>query len=52
MPRVYCCWCIYLALTIVRDVRDNFAVEIWTELGFGNQPGVLTTAELPIAAVD
>jgi len=42
---------IYLALTIVRDVRDNFAVEIWTELGFGNQPGVLTTAELPIAAV-
>lgn len=42
---------IYLALTILRDVRDNFAVEIWYELGFGHQPGVLTTAELPIAAV-
>lgn len=42
---------IYLALTVLRDVRDNFAVEIWAELGFGHQPGVLTTAELPIAAV-
>jgi len=41
----------YLVLTIVRDVRDNFAVEIWTELGFGGQPAILTTAELPIAAL-
>ncbi len=41
--------CIYLTLTIVRDVRDNFAVEIWQELGFGKQAGILTTAELPIA---
>lgn len=40
---------IYLALTIVRDLRDNFAVEIWTELGLGNQPAILTTAEIPIA---
>lgn len=42
---------IYLILTIVRDVRDNFAVEIWSELGFGGQAGILTTAELPIAAL-
>lgn len=40
---------IYLVLTIIRDVRDNFAIEIWTELGFGNQPALLTTTELPIA---
>jgi hypothetical protein len=40
---------VYLALTVVRDVRDNFAVEIWTELGHGNQPSILTTAEIPIA---
>jgi len=40
---------IYLILTIIRDVRDNFAIEIWTELGLGNQPALLTTAELPIA---
>ena len=40
---------VYLALTVVRDVRDNFAVEIWTELGHGNQPSILTTAEIPVA---
>lgn len=40
---------VYLSLTVVRDVRDNFAVEIWTELGHGNQPSILTTAEIPIA---
>ena len=39
----------YLALTVVRDLRDNFAVEIWAELGWGNQPSILTTAEIPIA---
>lgn len=40
---------IYLVLTIVRDVRDNFAVEIWSDLGFGGQPVLLTTAEIPVA---
>jgi len=39
----------YLVLTIVRDVRDNFAVEIWDELGFGEQASILTTAEIPVA---
>ncbi len=42
---------IYLALTILRDIRDNFAVEIWAELGFSAQPAILTTAELPIALI-
>ncbi len=40
---------VYLILTILRDVRDNFAVEIWSELGFGARPAILTTAEIPIA---
>jgi len=40
---------IYLVLTVVRDVRDNFAVEIWSDLGFGGQPALLTTAEIPVA---
>jgi hypothetical protein len=40
---------IYLLLTLVRDVRDNFAVELWRELGFAGQASILTTAELPIA---
>lgn len=40
---------IYLLLTIIRDMRDNFAVEIWAELGLGNSPAILTSAEIPIA---
>jgi hypothetical protein len=40
---------IYVALTIFRDVRDNFAVEIWSGLGFGLRPEILATAEIPIA---
>ncbi len=42
---------VYLVLTIIRDVRDNFAVELWTALGFGGQSAILTTAELPVAAL-
>ncbi len=40
---------IYIALTIFRDVRDNFAVELWAALGYGDQPEILATAEIPIA---
>ena len=40
---------IYIALTIFRDVRDNFAVELWAALGYADQPAILATAEIPIA---
>lgn len=40
---------IYTALTIFRDVRDNFSVEIWTELGFPNNYKLLLASEIPIA---
>ena len=50
-PGLVALMAIYLVLTIVRDVRDNFAVELWSELGYGGQPSILTTAELPIAAL-
>ncbi len=39
---------IYVFLTIFRDIRDNFAAEIWKELGYGNQPSVFTATEIPI----
>lgn len=39
---------VYVMLTILRDFRDNFMVEIWKEKGF-DKAEVLTTAELPIA---
>lgn len=40
---------IYIALTIFRDMRDNFAVEIWSALGYDDKPHLLATAEIPIA---
>ena len=40
---------IYVALTIFRDLRDNFAVEFWKGLGFGNTPKMLVMTEVPIA---
>jgi hypothetical protein len=43
--------CIYLILTIIRDVRDNFAVEIWRGLGFSESPEIFTTAELPVLLI-
>lgn len=38
---------VYVFLTIFRDIRDNFAADMWQELGFGNQPEVFTTTEAP-----
>lgn len=37
----------YILLTSFRDFRDNFASEIWTTLGYGANPEIFTTAELP-----
>jgi hypothetical protein len=42
---------IYLLLTVFRDVRDNFAVDIWKDLGFLDQPAILTTTELVVALI-
>jgi Family of unknown function (DUF5690) len=39
---------IYTILTILRDIRDNFAVEIWSRLGYEGNSQVLATAEIPI----
>ncbi|MBN2777092.1 MAG: hypothetical protein JXR36_05595 [Bacteroidales bacterium] len=40
---------IYIMLTVFRDLRDNFAVELWSDLGIKDASGVLTTAEIPIS---
>ncbi|MFC5740445.1 DUF5690 family protein [Dyella tabacisoli] len=39
----------YVALTIARDFRDNFAAEIWADLGRGGDASVFTATEVPIA---
>ncbi len=38
----------YLLLTVLRDFRDNFSVEIWKELGFGDSANIFTKTEIPI----
>lgn len=40
---------IYVALTIFRDIRDNFAVEFWNSMGFMQTPVLLAFSEIPIA---
>ncbi len=41
----------YVLLTALRDLRDNFAVEIWTGLGFGGEADIFTASELPVAVI-
>jgi len=42
---------LYVFLTVFRDIRDNFAADIWKELGFGNEPSVFTATEVPITII-
>lgn len=38
----------YVALTIIRDFRDNFAADIWQELG-QNNAAIFTATEVPVS---
>ncbi len=42
---------VYVLLTAFRDFRDNFAAEIWSELGFAGQAGIFAWSELPVAII-
>ena len=42
---------IYIFLTIFRDLRDNFAADIWSDLGFSSNANVFTNTEIPIALI-
>ncbi len=39
----------YIILTVFRDLRDNFSAEIWSKLGYNNDPAIFTLTELPVA---
>lgn len=41
----------YVMLTAFRDLRDNFAAEIWQALGYGDAASVFTASEGPVAAL-
>ena len=42
---------VYIALTVVRTVRDDFAVEIWRDLGSGETPSVFARTETLVAVL-
>lgn len=41
----------YVLLTAMRDLRDNFAPEIWAALGQGGSSAVFTQSEVPVAVI-
>jgi hypothetical protein len=41
----------YLFLTIMRDIRDNFMINMWNELGFSNHPEKFASSETIITLV-
>jgi MFS family permease len=41
----------YLLLTAMRDIRDNYMANIWTELGYGNKYSIFTKTEITISLV-
>ena len=40
---------VYVALTVVRTVRDDFAVEIWRDMGIDQAPSVFAMSESVVA---
>lgn len=40
---------VYFFLTAYRDFRDNFGIEIFTQLGYANQPDIFAKSEIPVA---
>ena len=40
---------VYFFLTAYRDFRDNYAIDIFLELGYGDTPAVFTRTEFPVA---
>jgi hypothetical protein len=50
-PGLVAIFLIYVGLSSLRDFRDNFAVEIWTGLGFKNDAEIFTLSELPVGAI-
>jgi len=41
----------YIGLTVVRDLRDNFAAEVWSENGLGANSAIFSQSEIPATLV-
>lgn len=42
---------VYATLTVYRDLRDNFAVELWAQMGYEGNVGILAASEICIAVL-
>lgn len=51
LPGLVLCILSYVMLTMLRDMRDNFASNIWQELGMGEQAAIFTQTEVPVSLV-
>jgi MFS family permease len=50
-PAVLLSTFIYVALTIIRSIRDDFAADIWQSMGMGNDASLFTRSETPVAVI-
>jgi hypothetical protein len=41
----------YMLLTAFRDIRENFAADVWKALGYGSSPGIFTRTETPVSII-
>lgn len=41
----------YVLLTVLRDFRDNFANELYAELGYADDPAIFTVTETPVSLI-
>jgi len=40
---------VYMMLTAFRDFRENFAADVWKNLGYGDSPSIFTKTETPVS---
>ena len=40
---------VFVALTVIRTIRDDFGVELWRDRGVGQTPSVFTVSETVVA---
>lgn len=51
LPGIIMIVCTYVLLTVLRDFRDNFANEIWAELGYRDQASIFIRTEIPVSVI-
>lgn len=49
LPGLVLLFLLYFFLTAFRDLRDNFAAEVFVQLGYGEQPAIFAKTELWVA---